>query len=361
MYFFGLKDGSSINNVLPVADILKSKGHSVLLLADGVARDILDKSERPYCTGKNARNIFAEYPWLQPRLVVVGTCSGGGLSPLPISEVARERGIPVMWIQDYPGNHRKKEFLDNPHIRPDFVSVPDEKAGEYIYSSWPGIPSSAIRVIGSPMFDRFANAYDISVARSELCKKLGIDGTHPILYFPAQGLGTPQALHMVRGALSSVKRPVVLLLRYHPRMLRPDAPQELKDIYVSCKSVENGFGGCVIDATTLISHDAALFGADIVMGMYTLTLWEAVYLRKATVSIFPPEARATHLRETGLASFPLSDLGACFSVENSENLAEILTHIFQNGNTLMPAQERHYQSDGKNAKRISDWILELTA
>lgn len=218
MYLFGLKDPSSITSVLSVADLMRNWGYSTLLVADGVARDILDKSGRAYLTAKNAKNIFYDYEWLQPNMVIVGTCSGGGISPLPLTEAAHDQNIPVMWIQDFAGNHQKKEFKEKSHIRPDRIALPDLRAQNLILSSWQDFKEEHIRVTGQPAFDRLIRLDCVS-ARKELCATLGLTADLPIMYFAAQAWGTPEAMRILRDALSQISHPFSLVIRYHPRML----------------------------------------------------------------------------------------------------------------------------------------------
>lgn len=129
-----------------------------------------------------------------------------------------------------------------------------------------------------------------------------------------------------------------------------------------CKEIENGFNLVTpIDATSLVTSDIAMAGADIVMSMYSLVLFEAAHLRKIAVSIFPPEAAAALAQESTLSSFPPSDLGACFSASSAKGLSQILHSSMMEGNTLLQSQETHYRNDGKNTERVARWILEITS
>jgi hypothetical protein len=360
MYLFGLKDGSSITSVLPVADLMRSWGYSILLVADGVARDTLDKLDRPYLTGKNAKKFFSEHRWLRPKLVIAGTCSGGGISPLPLTEAAHAYGIPVLWVQDFAGNHQKQEFKERTFIKPDWVALPNECAKNLLLSSWQDFKEEHARITGQPAFDRLA-AVDCMNARRELCAMLGLPINLPILYFAGQAWGTPEAMRILRDALAKISQPVSLVVRYHSRMLRSDAPKDFKEIYAACKEIEGGFGAFTpIDATIAVTGDIAMAGADIIMSMYSSVLFEAAYLRKAAVSIFPPEAAKALMQESTLSSFPPSDLGACFSASSAEELSKILHCIITEGNVLLPLQEAHYRNDGKNTERVARWILEIS-
>ena len=350
---FGMKDIGGANAVIPVAlKAIEGGNNYGILYCDGVSYDRFKDSYPSISTVCDPEKVFN---WLKPEAVITSTCTPNEnlIIPIKFVEMAHLLGIPVVAVQDFWMSGMSVKW----NIRPDKICVQDDLAKRLLLSYWEGYGEDDIVVTGQPAFDHLSGV-DCHKARTRLASKLGLTEQWPIIHLSGGFKGTAEAVEWTVKSLNRSRTSVYLLVRYHPIMVRPDAPSEWRDVYEKCKHLPSTLKhGKVIDSSFLTSSEVNA-GADIVIGVYSTLLVEACYLRKNCISIITPEARSYFGMETGnmLSEFPPAMLEACFSVSSEDALTPDFWHSLFSQNTLCSEQERNFVTDGNSAKRVLDVV-----
>lgn len=351
MILFGLRDIGSVNACLPVVTILKDKGISVSVYAEGPASENL-KDKPFYITGYRISDLL---DLVNPSLVVATSVRIGGAVPIDLNKEAKQRNLPVVLVEDIWASHSAFTW----DILPDGVCVVDEFAKSLILRSWPGYPESRIHVTGMPVFDRYVNV-QVKSAKRKLREILELNENWPVVFFPGQIWGMTQAISMLVKALNSFDFPVYLILRNHPGIILSKAPDKYRQIYAGYQRTLRGLQkGAVVDSSQLNS-DEVLTGSDIIVGIYSTMTVEACYLRKPVLTIWTLEIGQFLLRLTHntLAEWPITNLGASLRARNVLEIKSCLRKIITGDTSAMrKAQEKHFKADGLSSSRVAQVIL----
>ena len=136
-------DPGGANAVVPVLAELMRRGHEVVALAEGPAREIFSAQGVPL--GDCA----------QPALVLVGTSAGESIDK---KVTARMRGVPTVAVLDFWSNYWQRfsslGVKDFKYL-PDLVCVIDDIAKQEMIAE--GFPAEKLVVTGNPHFDHFAD------------------------------------------------------------------------------------------------------------------------------------------------------------------------------------------------------------
>lgn len=338
-----VEDPGAANYALPLPDALRAQGLSCTVLAEGLARQILQRAgirSKGWVPGESAFDILDR---VKPLLVLVGTSENPDSMSLALIDEAKALGCVTVGFVDGIANarHRFRGRSDDSLAHaPALLIVPDElTAAEYVRL---GFAAKDIVVAGHPHFDvvleegeRLARAgrshvrsclmpdADISqrviVFVSEISDGLG--GSYHYRRsgeYTLQGRGgrdgrTEIVMEEFLDALASRREEVYLVLRLHP-----------KD--------EAARYGELLDEWDLVSQGAPplplAFAADMVVGMSSMLLLEAGILGRPTLSILPRACEKEWLTAIQSGFIP--------AAVTSSEIANALYDFFSNRSTPLP-------------------------
>ena len=308
-----VEDAGAANYVSPLPEALQNQGLTVRLLATGAASaqlEVLGVQFQFLPLEISAERVVSQY---RPRLILVGTSEN--LDTLGLELVVRGKAcrIPTVGVVDGAANAgfrfrgRGNSALT---YAPDWLFVPDEG----VYSNYGELkfPRSQIKVCGHPHYDRVVRerARFSAVGRDFLRREMfpSASPERPILLFatelsdgldPTQfvrsesytlaGRGTSEmrteiVLEEVLDAAKEMSPRPYLVLRLHPN--------EDAEAYRMYSDEIDTFseGGSSLEA---------IFASDLVIGMTSILLIEAILLYKTTISIVPREMERAWLSSVG--------------------------------------------------------------
>lgn len=350
MILFGLRGVGSGNACLPAVKILKETV-PVSVYAE----------EPAFSRFRDHFDLIPESEWeglldrFHPSLVVATCATIGGNIPKHLIHEAKKRNLPVVLVEDNWNSHSSFDWP----ILPDGVCLVNEFAKKLLLQSWPRYPESNIHITGAPVFDKYSKAQTEN-AGSRLRRFLCLDEDWPVVFFIGENWGMPQAVSMLVYALNIINLPVYFILRDHPTMVAPNAPDEYKHLYAEYHDVlKKLWVGPVIDSRELTSNEV-LAGSDVVVGICSTMLEEACYLRQPVINVWTPEigqilfdkARYTYEEQ------PITYLGASLKAESVKEIRSCLQRILA-GDTvaMLQAQQKHFQTDGLSGERVAKAIL----
>jgi hypothetical protein len=302
-----VEDPGAANFVAGLPRALAAGGLTCRLFAGGDARAhlaALGERFEPCAPDASARALADD---VKPRLVLSGTAENRDSLGLSLIDAARARGIPSVGVVDGP-SHVEARFSGrtsraDAHA-PDRIVVPDAPTAAAFRAA--GFAAGRLSVAGHPQFDRVraerrrletegraavrrrvvpdaAPEARIALFLAELS-----DGMAPELYRHAphwtlSGRRTSELRTQIAieefldaGAGLGLRR----ILRLHPKN-RPEEYAAYRGEFASFSA-----GGLAYDL---------VFAADLVVGMTTFLLVEAVLLGRPTLSILPDPAQAVWL------------------------------------------------------------------
>lgn len=294
-----VEDPGAANYVAVLPPVLAAKGLNVALVAAGTAEGYLREhgtktvSARPF---GSAESIMEAY---QPRMVVVGTSENTDTLGLGLVDAARRVSLPSLGVVDCGSNaeHRFHREGDPLSGAPDWLAVPDEGTRTAFVAL--GFRGDRVAVCGHPHYDyvlmrgQEMAAEDVSALRSRVFPQAGkrrivifsaevSTGLHPAQYrrsaeYTLLGRGTSDGrteivMEEFLDAAAAISPRPYLVLRLHPKNGRHDFPEHQKEFDLV------SHGGSPLDL---------LAGADLVVGMTTMLLFEAALLQRATLAVVP--------------------------------------------------------------------------
>ena len=340
----------------PVISLLL-KDNDVSIVAVGTAMSVLEPFGAIRCDDESAvADMLAK---IKPDLVVsaISSLTHGPYVNNAFLQIARERNVPVICLQDIWGNHRMPQNKDI-MSRISAVCVLDD----YAASLWreDGFTKD-IFITGNPAFDRFA-VLDVKKERARLRVQLHLDDADRVILFAGQG--TPQHIEAdkktfayiteaIRGL--SATMPVKLIARYHPRAIETGYYEEY------------AHGIEMIDTSALHAEfsDEVLPAADVIISMFSTNLVHACYVRIPGVSVLLPEWGRATLNNIGLDDFAPNKMGATAGVYHDDptELTGIFTKIFSDESfrsRMRRAQEKNFPLDAKAAERVRNAIMSIS-
>lgn len=299
---FLVEDSGAANFVEPLVMPLKKRGWRVKMVAAGLAQATLAERSGQYMKAEreNASEILAKY---KPRIVVFGSVGNHNVMSRRLMEEARTAGCVTIGAVDARMNARERwrGGSEKPlRYAPDWLMVPDQWTGEEFRKL--GYAAERIFVGGHPHYDYVQGKRD-ELSRQD-GKKVrertwpGAARERSVVLFLTEGsqrvreheglnalvpgeasMGRCEAamagLLLATGRLRS--RPY-LALRLHPKDRREDYQQWLNKFDTVCSE------GPLLEM---------MYVSDLVVGMSTMALTEAVLLGRPVLSILGrPQERA---------------------------------------------------------------------
>ena len=338
-----VEDPGAANYVAQLPAALAERGRCTRLLADGLAKDHLPQlGIRPEVVHHPvaADRILAS---VGPRLLIVGTSENPDTLGLALVATARSAGIVSVGVVDLPTNadQRFRGQSDNPlAYAPDWLLVPNEWTKE-AYAEL-GYPVQRVAVCGHPHYDhvratrarlerRDRNALrqrvlpgaptgrKVVVFATEGSSGLKLQPNQRLAEYTLTGRGTitgrvQVVLEEFLDAIRLVKPRPYLVLRLHPK----DSP----DDYTA-----------YLDEFDLVSSGGSplelIYAADLIVGLTSMLLLEAVLLGKTTLSVLP--------REVEMDWLPSIRAGITTCVTTREQLRSTLVDLLRGSSQMLRA------------------------
>lgn len=349
--FLFCKDPGGTAGIVPVFHALQREpGMTVHLFANGAAVQLLSKAGEQFTAVERNAQALSRYGI--PDILITSMCSDGGvgrdLFPV-VGGIAR-----TVCLQDYWGGQLSLAFAKRV-FWPDVICVNDRIGEAGVRKAWPTFDPKNIVQTGYPALDRYAG-YDVDEVGMTGRALLGAHGHWPIVLFAGQLRHSAHALAELVACLNDIGEPVFLVAREH-RLMRENAPEEMP----TWEMALGGFkSGTVIDPTRA-DVQQSIAATTVVVSMYSTMLIEAAALRKQNISLlYPDYGMAEFLESTGgvYDEAPLASLGCSAKAANRTGLRQLLeAALTGHGLGLTAAQEKYFQLDGNNARRVVDAIL----
>lgn len=296
-----VEDPGAANYVQPFPEMLSGRGLKVKLLSQGIAGDYLNRlrvdSER-VPLGEDAAAILERY---SPKVLLVGTAENPRTIGLRLVDSARGYDIVSVGVVDAGINaeYRFRGTSTEPlRFAPDWLLVPDRWTANRFTKL--GYQKERLVVCGHPRYDYVRSVLkewqkrDVDNLRTTLFP--GWSKGRPIWLFASeistgfepgqfrhsseytlQGSGryterTKIVLEEFLGSLSELAERPYLVLRLHPKNTVDEFSEFIKHFDYISKDED------VLEV---------ICGSDLVVGMTSMLLVEAVLMRRATLSILP--------------------------------------------------------------------------
>ncbi|MGE0392419.1 MAG: hypothetical protein AB7I25_01365 [Vicinamibacterales bacterium] len=327
-----VEDPGAAAYIASVPDLLRARGAEVTVMATGPARDVLTNADTPFTDVSTARGHLWEPA---PDIVVVGTAENPDTIGLRLIEDARRALIPTVGFVDAPSNAaaRFRGRTDRAlAFCPDRLLVPDRLTRTRFEEL--GLPSARIAVCGHPRHDDVrAHARRRAGQRGELRARLwpdvGVDtrlvlfaaelsdGLDPQEYrrsaaYTLAGRGesdgrTEIVLEELIDAMAPWRDRSHLVLRLHPK--HPE--DALRTYRHEVDAISRG--GSALDI---------LLTADLVVGMSSLLLVEALLTGVPVLSVLPRDRECEWLSAVAAGAVP--------TVNRRQGLRDRLDQFFRN-------------------------------
>ena len=270
-----------------------------------------------------------------PRSVLVGTSENPETRGLGLLDAARARGIASLAIVDQPSNveHRFRGRSTTPFAHaPDRIIVPDRRTADALSAL--GMAASRIVIVGNPHLDSVRVRGAALAATGRQAVRAGlfgvIDPARPLVTFVSEvgyalnpegeqweregrfaGRGatryrTAVVLEEVLDALALMTPPPALVLRLHPK----NSEREFAAYHQEVAAISHGGDPL-----------AAVFAADLVIGMTSALLEEAHVIGCRTLAVLPRPEERTWLAELADGKIPV--------VEDRASLRSCLLAMFR--------------------------------
>ena len=285
-----LADGAEVR-------VLASKGGASWLAALGVAAEVSEG---------DAAALVDER---RPSCVVVGTCEEVESLGLQLVRAARQRGLPSIGVVDGPANVVRRFCGGGGSplaCAPDWIVVPDAATAEAYRAL--GHPADQVVTMGDPHLARTVAERPrfAAVGRRALRERLfpRLDPERPWVLFLAErsdGLDPRQfrrnAEYTLPAPLGEDRRTHIVLAAFlEARRQLEQSPLALLRLHPKEDAAEYSAYGTQLDAVSQAEPALELvFAADLVVGMTTMLMAEAVALGRPALAILPRVGEAAWL------------------------------------------------------------------
>ncbi len=340
-----VEDPGAVNFVTPLIAALKREHLRIVIVAEGLAKDYLNRSNIAFESVDSSVSVHQILDKEQPKLILIGTSENPDSLGLKLIEATRNRGIKSIGLIDARMNapyRFRGRTEDSLTYAPDYLFVPDDWTKDAFYEI--GYPREKIMVTGHPHYDyvlevgrRLSKEDQVSALRKQIFPAAGneqkiitfiSEGSLRTYHRHAQnidvkynftgwGLSTGRTEIIVEELLDSVKiirpRPY-LVLRLHPKDLPDDFSQYADRIdYFSRKE----------------SPLEVVYASDLVVGMTSMLLCEAALMGKDALSIIPRSLEKSWLPSFYNLSIPFIESRKEL-LDKMENIAKEVPDIDSN-------------------------------
>jgi hypothetical protein len=197
---------------------------------------------------------------------------------------ARRLQIPTIGLVDHWFNYAERFSFGRPFdCVPDTIAVMDEEAAVQFRAE--GCPPELLLVTGQPHFDELVRD-STTLSRSEVRHELGVDEVRPLVVFASEpqarfygrslGYTEEDALRALLDGAAAVAPEAEVVIKLHPR--------EAPDAFADLPETESRIAISVVRA---YPPEHLIRAADVVVGMTSVFLLEAVMTGVPTISVRP--------------------------------------------------------------------------
>lgn len=347
----GLRDPGQTNAVIPVIERLAGNAR-FSVLADSRGKEILLKNVNlhPKTAPLESPLIRATETVAEADLVFTGLSEECG-SYMSLTANAVFSGVPVVWIEDFPGVWSKVVYQKKavaPWVVPTLFCVINEWSKVKELEFMPdGFGSEKMIITGQPADDRFASENRTEIRR-HVREVLDISGSEQLLVYagtvePEETIPTAAILAK---ALQSLKlENFRLVIRRHPRDMTPVEKYQV---------ILQDLGNKVVYETKQFSTDEIGIAADLLISNNSTVGIDAVYRGIPSLNI-------TVSDNFQKSTSPTIEDGASPRAINLEEFLPLLQKTlfdseFQKG---LRQKMDHWKVDGHATDRVADIVWQL--
>jgi UDP-N-acetylglucosamine 2-epimerase len=281
------RDAGAAAALSPVARALIREGRlGVSIVASGQAAGVFRERGLPvlsFSESPTQEQIVSLLAREAARVVLTGT-SMQAAKDAAFWDAARRVGIPSIALVDHWCNYSERFTSEAPFDSvPDAIAVMDEAAAAALEAE--GCPTNLLLVTGQPHFDELIRD-SVTLSRTEVRQELDVDPGRPLLVFASEpqgryygdslGYNEQDALRALLESAVEVEPDAEVVVKLHP-LEQPDAFADLPE-------TERRVAVRVVRA---YPPEHLIRAADVVLGMTSVLLLEAVLTGVPTISIRP--------------------------------------------------------------------------
>ncbi len=289
-------DPGGANALAPVLEALSESGRPLCILAYRQALTLWrERGLNPQEVPESDPVAALATALSKAGLLLTATSVNGVDLERHATALAKTMGVPSLALLDFWSNYRLRFAQDNGSlILPDAIAVMDAQAVSEMIAE--GFPEDRLRIMGQPVFDDLATrraSFD-DARRQELRRVFGLGLEDRLILYVSQpftelygsagnakqhlGFSEGEVLASCQDGLEHLSRKhdlqIVLAIRPHPREVRKNF-----------SSFQVGhFRAAIWECPDRVD---AILAADLVLGMNSVLLLEAVLLRQWVVSVQP--------------------------------------------------------------------------
>lgn len=335
-----------------VVGLLRSAGHEVIVVAEGLSLDKWVETREKVFLGKpdptevdslgRRRDILlpAFFDLFQPDLVLTGLGHPINLGQ-SFGLEANRRGIKLGYVLDVWGAESRSRAI------PDFICTLDEFSRKQI-ESYEHYQSKRpkVYITGSPLLDSLVEVEEISQPFGELWM------SYPVILFVGQDESTTPALSGSVEALNECFGDgYVLIPRFHPKF-------KGKEEWVKWQEILSTATGNVLFLSPIVSIQEIMRLAECTVSIYSNALVEAAALGSLPVSWVSDIGRQKMSEAMGgLTRFPLVTQGCAVEVSLTQHFVDLLRAPNEEKKKFVNRCQFCYQGNGGNAQKVVQAVI----
>ena len=356
-----LRDPGEANALIPVFEKL-AEGCDLFVMADSRGKEILERSELNFLKAKkptvekdDLRDPLLRIASIKADLILTGFSMIPG-SELALTANAQYDHVPVIWVEDYPGDifvHcNRREALKR--LVPDYFCVVNDWAKRKELENRPDYDPDKIIVTGQPSFDRFAYE-DREGIKRRVRETLGIAKDEKFIVYigTTTEIVSPETLKfLIKGLKDCGLADYKLAVRRHPRDVNSKEAYEGVYQEISTKVVD----------TTMFTTSEVGIAADLVVSTGSTEAVAAVYRGIPSLHIYIREMLEKHRDKGDYFLGPPPEVVEDESapvVYKEDEIGPILKKIFFDEDYQAELKKKmdRWQTDGHATDRVVNLVL----
>ena len=299
------KDMGGANILLPVVKRLRQEKFDTTLIGyetseaffrqKGIAFNTISDFGLSQANEKSMAELISK---TEPSLVLLGTSANKSIEK-PLTEAARKQGIKTLAILDFWSNYRKRFVVDSDkdfeNYAPDYLAVMSQFAKTEATAS--GFRPGKVFVVGQPHFDslQLVKSCFKKEEAAAFKKSLGIAAEQKVILFLSQKSEETYGSRQESEAALGFSQTLVMQLlvkslqrigeRHGKKFVLVIKPHPAEDLQ-KFSSFEKMNNPTIIVARKAETRQAIL-SSDFVVGMDSITLFEALFFGKPVLSLQP--------------------------------------------------------------------------
>ncbi len=357
---WGFRDAGAAAAGLPVIRALQQEAVDVFILADGPARDALEKDPL-YTETRLVKNLGWTITGLGQDISILGHAVKPDVEQI-LTAHAKYIGIPTVWYEDMPpflGFYKRGLAAEGNLFIPERIFCFSETSAQQEIGYIPQFVRRTV-VVGNPAFDRFADI-DVTGIRQRTRTGLGVESDET--WFVWMATKTRATFESCRDFVEGIKALDLEHYRFSARI----HPAEAKDPLVKAEydQLLKTLGRHALETTGYSTDDVGT-AADIVGGDTSTAIFEATLNDVRTVTLLIPENMV--LRDEWVEELPPDPAivldGTSPVVRRRDDVKDVLLKVTSDSETQeMLRQKRQVWRKvvGGATERFKDRLLEIAS